>query len=259
MLTTKTARWTALTALLCVGLLTLAWFALVGPRRAEAAEIREQTEAARAQNDALELRITQLKAQFADLPRNKADLAKIYAQMPAKAAMPDLVRSLDSAAASSGVTIQSVTPSAAVLLTSPTPAASGAAASAAPAAPAASAAPAAPAAPATGSAGPAGGGLRVVAIPLTIVAKGDYFQTVTFLKKVQTELPRAFVVNTLQIANDAAAGSAAGGATSSAITMTIGGKVFALPDAAAQTTTGTAASQASQAGASTPQTGASTS
>ncbi|MFZ0158447.1 MAG: hypothetical protein WAL50_05405, partial [Kineosporiaceae bacterium] len=103
MLQTKTARWTALTALACVALLGIAWVLLLSPRRAEAADIRDQADAARAQNDALQLQVAQLKAQFAELPKNQAELAKIHAQMPVKAAMPELVRSVDAAAASSGV------------------------------------------------------------------------------------------------------------------------------------------------------------
>ncbi len=240
MLQTKTARWSALTALACVALLGIAWVLLLSPRRAEAADIRDQAEAARSANDALQLQVAQLKAQFAELPKNKAELATIHTQMPVKAAMPELVRAVDAAAAASGVTLTALTPAGATALATapaaaPSPAASSAAGSTGGTA---AAAPAAPAA----------GGLRVVAIPVTIVVQGDYFQNVLFLKKLQTEMPRVFAVNSLQMV--------VGAATGSGVTMTVGGSVFALPDAV--DTTDAAASGAAATGTGTTGTGTGT-
>ena len=45
MLATRTARWTALTVLTSLLLVVAFWFLLIGPRRAEAAEVAEQTTA----------------------------------------------------------------------------------------------------------------------------------------------------------------------------------------------------------------------
>ncbi len=226
MLATRTSRWTALTALVCLALVAVTWFFLVSPRRADAAEVREQTEAAQSQNDALELQIAQLKAQFAELPEKKAELAAVYAQMPAGAAMPQLVRSLDEIARSSSVTLNEVTPGAATLLAPPAPAA-GAAEGPAPTG-AAGETGAASSDPAAAAGAPAAAsGPRVVAIPITVAVEGGYFQTVNFLKKLQTEIPRVFLVTSLKITNPQDTATA-----QDAVSLSIGGTVYALPDAA---------------------------
>jgi type IV pilus assembly protein PilO len=242
MLKTKMARWSSLTALLCVALLGIAWVLLISPRRAEAADIRSQAESTRAQNETLQLKVAQLKAQFAELPKSRAELNQIYRQMPFDAAMPELVRSIDAAASSSGVSLQSLTPSVAAEVgapaqpTVPNPTAgadSGAGAQAA----------AQPAAAGAEAGKAASGGPRVVAIPVSIVTRGDYFQSVLFLKKLQTEMQRAFAVTNLQMAVSAASSSSQSG-----VTMTVTGKVFALPDAAAEAAAGSTATRKSATG-----------
>jgi Tfp pilus assembly protein PilO len=238
MLATRTARWSALTALLCVMLMAAAWLLLIQPRREEAAAVRQKAEETRARNDALELKVTQLRAQFVELPMKEAELSQIYAQMPAEAAMPELVRAIDTAAAGSGVTLQSLTPSVANVA----------------AAPQATAAPSTGAGAGTGtgtsagtgtttggSAAAAAPGLRVVEIPVTIVVQGDYFQTVLFLKKLQTEMTRTFLVTGLQLATGETT------ASGTEVALTVNGKVFALPDTVASTTTGTGAAASSSA------------
>ena len=252
MLATRTSRWTALTALVCLGLVAVTWLFLVSPRRAEAAEIRESTAAARSANDALELQIAQLKAQFAELPQKKAELAAVYAQLPAGAAMPDLVRSLDQAARSSSVVLKEVTPGSASLMAASAPvagvAAPGAAATGAAATGTAATGTAATGTAATGTAAtgtPAPGaaaasGPRVVVIPVTVAVEGGYFQTVNFLKKLQTEIPRAFLVTSLQVTNPENESAVAG-----TVSVSISGKIFALPDAASSTASSGSASSGS--------------
>jgi Tfp pilus assembly protein PilO len=242
MLSSRTARWSAGTSLLCVAVLAVSWLFLVSPRRTEAAELRDANVATQTQNDLLEVKIAQLRAQFARLPESQAELADILTQMPADAGVPRLVRDLDAMAKSTGVTLTTVTPGAAQPLTmveAATPA--GTAAS--------------PATAATGAAGSAGAGTgvggspaagsgsaaqagTVVAIPVTVVLSGDYFETVAFLKQLQTQMPRAFLVSTVQMAAGSSTGSAeatagaaagAGSATSGEVQVTLAGSVFALP------------------------------
>lgn len=226
MLTSRTARWVAGTTLLCVALLGLSWLFLVSPQRTEAAELRDQNASTQSQNDLLEVKIAQLRAQFAKLPESQAELASILAQMPPDAGMPRLVRDLDAMSKSTGVTLSSVTPGPGQTLTTGT-AVPGAAA-------------AAPAATAAATAGTAAvDGSTVVAIPVTVAVDGDYFQTVAFLKQLQTQMPRAFLVTAVQMSAGNAGGADAS-ATGGNVAVTITGKVFALPGMSADVlTTGT--------------------
>jgi Tfp pilus assembly protein PilO len=218
MLTSRTARWSSGTALLCLALLAMSWLFLVSPRRSEAAELRDQNTATQSQNDLLDVKIAQLRAQFAKLPESQAELAAILTQMPADAGVPRLVRDLDAMARSTGVTLTSVTPGAGQALLAATPAAAGAAGAAG-----------TPGAGAVGTAGAATDGSTVVSVPVSVVLSGDYFQTVAFLKQIQTDMPRAFLLTTVQMS--AGAGGASGGAsaTGGTVQVTLSGQVFALP------------------------------
>ncbi|MBI4941631.1 MAG: type 4a pilus biogenesis protein PilO [Actinobacteria bacterium] len=227
MLTSRTARWVAGTTLLCVALLGLSWLLLVSPQRTEAAELRDQNAATQSQNDLLEVKIAQLRAQFAKLPESQAELASILAQMPPDAGMPRLVRDLDAMSESTGVTLSSVTPGPAVSVRSGTTV------------PGAAAAAPTAAATAAAAAGTAVDGSTVVAIPVTVAIDGDYFQTVAFLKQLQTQMPRAFLVTAVQMSAGSAGGADAS-ATGGNVAVTITGKVFALPGMSADVlTTGT--------------------
>ncbi len=243
MLTSRTARWAAGTALLCVALLAVSWLFLVSPRRAEAAELRDQNVATQTQNDLLEVKIAQLRSQFARLPESQAELADILAQMPADAGMPRLVRDLDAMAKESGVELTSLTPGAAQPLVLDAAVSAGAGTAAAGTAPGT-----APAGAAAGSdqgvAGATAGAATtasVVSVPVTLVVSGDYFQTVAFLKQLQTKMPRAFLVTTVQMAASGA-GTSSGSATGGQVQVTVTGSVFALPGMSADAlSTGSAA------------------
>jgi len=256
MLQTRTTRWAALTACACIAVLAVAWLLLISPKRAQAADIQDQAAAARAQNDALEVKIAQLRAQFATLSQNKADLAQVYVQMPKAAQTPEFVRSLDAMANQSGVVLKSITPGPASYLATST-GSTGSTGSGTGSGSASGATGTNPAA-GTGSAaaGSAAGAVRVVSIPVVIAVHGDYFQTVLFLKKLQVDLPRAFLVTGLQV--NQAAGSASTGGTAGIVDLSITGKVFALPDPA--TPSGSVAGGTGQGGVAptTPGTGGTT-
>ncbi len=251
MLKSPTSRWVAGAAGVCAALLVLTWFVLVGPKRAEAADLTEQAASARQQNDSLQIRTAQLKAQFASLPQRQAELTTLVGQMPVTADVPRFVRSLDALAASSGVTLEGLTPGAGARLdaagaavgaagaTGATTGATGATTGATGATGAVGAAGSA-SAPASGAAGGTGAGLDVVQVPMTITVKGPYFATVTFLKGLQTG-QRAFLVGGLQVAVEG-----------KAVSLTIQGRVFALPGAAAALAATTAAKAATGATSPTP-------
>jgi type IV pilus assembly protein PilO len=250
-LKSPTSRWVAGAAGVCAALLVLTWFVLVGPKRAEAADLTEQAASARQQNDSLQIRTAQLKAQFASLPQRQAELTTLVGQMPVTADVPRFVRSLDALAASSGVTLEGLTPGAGARLdaagaavgaagaTGATTGATGATTGATGATGAVGAAGSA-SAPASGAAGGTGAGLDVVQVPMTITVKGPYFATVTFLKGLQTG-QRAFLVGGLQVAVEG-----------KAVSLTIQGRVFALPGAAAALAATTAAKAATGATSPTP-------
>lgn len=261
MFATRTRVWVAGTVLLAVLISVAGWFLLISPKRAEAAELEQQTEATELSNQQLEARIAQLKEQFAELPQYQAELAAIQQAMPGDPALPTLVRTLDDMADRHEVTLMSLAPGQPAAVQQPTPtapaepaedgaaegedadadAAGDAAAEDADPAAADPAAPADPAATAT----PVGAGMVLVSVPVTLTTVGDFFASEMFLKDLQAEMTRAFLVQNLSITTEPG-GEASGGkpATENGdITTTISGSVFVLktadaaPAAPATTTT----------------------
>jgi Tfp pilus assembly protein PilO len=217
MLSSKSSRWIAGTCVACLVVATASWFLLIGPRRSHAAQLRDQSQSVHSANDTLRLQIAQLKAQFAALPGKRAELAKVQRQLPPTAAMPALVRSLNGIADTTGVSLDSITPGAAVLAS----AAGGAASAGAPAG-------------ATGAAAPSG---STVIIPVSVAVTGDYFAATLFMKQLQTQLRRALLVTGISVGqNSTASGSDSSGSSGSSanaasgdIQLTITGQVFVLP------------------------------
>jgi type IV pilus assembly protein PilO len=203
MLKTRNSRWTAATGLVCALVLVAAWFLLVGPRRADAADLRDQRAQAAQQNDALQLQIAQLKAQFADLPARQAELAAIRTQLPSKADLPTLIRDLDDMAKKAGMRLTGITPQAPVAV------------------------------PPAGA--PAAGASTLCAVPTTIVACGDDFAAGQYLRLVQTEMQRAFLVTNLTVDRSSDQKS-----TNGTVDLTLAGQIYVLLDspAAAQSAVG---------------------
>jgi Tfp pilus assembly protein PilO len=223
----KLKQWIALTVLGCLAITAGGWFLLVSPKRAEAADVREQALAQDSANAALRTKLEVLKAQAKDLPKKQADLARVAAKIPDNPGLPALIRDLTAASTSAGVQLVSVTPGTPVAVAAPA-AAPVAAAPADPAAPAEAAAPAEPAAPADPAA--AGGVAGSLAeIPLAINVVGGYFEVAQFLANLEN-LSRAHRVTNLTLApgtsptaKETEAGSAEDGRT---LTSTITGSVF---------------------------------
>jgi type IV pilus assembly protein PilO len=220
MLRTRTSRWSVGTAALCLVLVVAAWFLLMAPRRADAADLANRQLTTQQQNEQLQIRIEQLKAQSGQMAAYRAQLGGILKQLPPAADMPQLVRDLNTLAAAAGVFVDTVTPSAAAAVKSGTGRSSGAGTSA--------------------SDGAAG----VVQIPISVVVHGDYFQTVAFLQKLQTQLNRAFLVTSAAVAPSSG--------TSGQIQLTITGDVFVWPAGAAVTTSASGASTATATTGATP-------
>lgn len=194
----KMKQWVALTVVGCLGIMAAGWFLLVSPKKAEAADIREQAAGQEATNQGLRTKLEVLKAQAKDLPKKQADLARVAAKIPGDPGLPALIRALTAASTSAGVELVSVTPS------EPAPVVAAAVApAAAPAAPAGAPAPgpaedaAAPAAAAPAAAPATAGALA--GIPIAINVVGGYFEVSQFLANLEN-LPRAFRVTELSIA-----------------------------------------------------------
>ena len=216
MLHTRTSRWALGTAVLCLILLVVAWLLLISPRRSQAADLSDQEQTTLQQNSQLQTRIEELKAQSAQLATYRSQLSGILQQLPPTAQMPQLVRDLSSLAEASGVSLDTVTPSGATTLT--VPGTSGGASTAKP----------------TG----------VVQIPMALIVHGDYFQTMAFLQKLQTQLTRAFLITGAAVAPGSSGGSGQ-------IQLSLTGAVFVWPTGASATATATAAHGATTPGTTT--------
>jgi hypothetical protein len=243
MTATKSRTWIAGTLVLCLLISVASWFLLIGPKRAEAAELGQQTVDTNASNQQLQARIEQLKLQFAELPQRQAELAAIKQAMPEDPALPTLVRDLDAMATTTGVTLMSLAPGEPTPVAQPVPpappapaegdaAAAGEGSTEAPAEgdPAA----ADPAAAAGATPAPANGAV-LVSVPVNLVVVGDFFKSELFLKNLQAEMQRAFLVQTLtvQTEKDAEASGGKPATKNGDVTMTISGSVFVLKTAEA--------------------------
>ena len=221
---TKTRTWSAATAGLCVLLILAAYFLLIAPKRAEAADLRDQTVAQDQANQQTQLKTQQLKAQYAQLPAKQAELAVIKQQLPDNPALPGLIRTLSAMADASGVTLVSL----------------------APAPPAPFAGTAAPAARVAAPAAAASGTTQLFGIATNLVITGDYAGSTLFIQKLQaasakgsgSQLSRAFLVQSIKLAPfaQAATGTAATSmAKKGQVQTTVTGQVFILKTAAIPT------------------------
>lgn len=235
MSTSSPRTWIAGTVVLSLVLVAAGWFLLIAPKRAEAADLREETVAAQGRNAQLEVRIAELKEQFAQLPQRKAELAAIRTAMPQDAELATLTRDLQRLAGDAGVTLMTITPGE---LTAVVP--TGAVVATAPAAEAgqgqepATTDGAAAAAPATVPAG-------LSQVPLTISVVGSFDKSNSFLEKVQAELDRDYLVDTLNVVAEEPAEADAGkpAVVNGDVTMTLTGRVFVLAEDATSGATGT--------------------
>lgn len=235
MLQTRTTRWAAAAAALCVLLLVATWFLLVSPRRAHKDEVVATRVQAEDTNVRTRSEIAQLVEQARTLPNRQADLSALQEQMPPATNMPRMVRDLDRLATASGVVLNEITPGSAIVVdggtasaTAGAPAAGAAAAGGAGAEDGGAAAPGAGVA--AGGTGAAAGGAaslasnRLVAVPIQVVSEGDYFEQAVFIKKLQTEMKRAFLI--LQTNITSPAQDSAG-----IVTLTLKGQIYVFQTA----------------------------
>jgi Tfp pilus assembly protein PilO len=231
---TMTRRWSLLAVVAVVGILAAGWFLLVAPKHSEAASLNDKTSQQEAANGRLQQQIEMLKAQQADLPRQRARLAQLGRQMPDNPALPSLVRSLTDASRKTGVSLDNLAPSNPVALVT-------ALSAVAPAAPATTdgSAPGSETGTetgaATGAAVPSTGqpATALYQVPLTLNVTGSYFELEQFVSKLEG-LKRSLLVTGFTLgapkSGDAAPGS---------LGLTLEARVFLAPPAAATASTTT--------------------
>lgn len=201
----KKGTWIAGTAFISVVIMAMAWFLLVSPVLATAADTQSQTESTEAQNADLQIKVNKLKADFAHIDEYKADLAKIAKQITPTLDLAPYIRQIDEIATEVEVSVQIVEPLAPYLVLLPegygqsTTDGSGAISTEAPA-PAPSPSPSASAAPGTEPVvaaptqivAPEG----MTALPVTMTIVGPYEDAIAFLDDIQ-HTRRLFLVSAL--------------------------------------------------------------
>jgi hypothetical protein len=164
--------WALVGVLAAVALILIGWFLLIGPQRAETQSLRERVTVSEDQAVVLQRRLTELRAQAAELPRYRAELATNRKALPTVPDTPDFVREVQAAGEQTGVAVTSVSVGE----------------------------------PAAGTAGaPAAGGSTaavpgVFTLPIALTCKGSANQLQAFLDQLQRERPRAVLVRTVSLA-----------------------------------------------------------
>lgn len=229
--------WVTGTVVLAVLLLAAAWLLAVQPVTARAAEDTAQAEQQRQQNDLLELEIVKLREQATHLDEYQAELGTLREQMPTTGDGASISRELQSIATAAGVTIVTVQPSIPepFVGAAPVPAAAPADATAADGVAAADGATVDGAtADGTQAAAPSGvSGFYTVPISMTTV--GSYDAAVAFLRAVQSEASRLYLVSSITATTQEDQGASGGRPATAAgdLELTITGYAYVLIDSAA--------------------------
>jgi Tfp pilus assembly protein PilO len=204
----KAKAWIGLSALAVVLILAGGWFTLVAPQRADAADLRTQTESTEQQIVGLQARLRDLEEKKQNLPALRAELEAISKKLPDDPSLPPMIRALTAAARTAGVTLKSISPSTPTAL------------------------------PAAGKAGAP----EISVIELAVVAEGDYFATERFVSALE-QLERGFLVKGFSLAGGG--GSSSAPATGK-LNLTIQGQVFvSTASTTASAPTGTGATTSS--------------
>jgi Tfp pilus assembly protein PilO len=222
-----TRKWSLVAGLAILGILAAGWFLLVAPKHTAAAALKAKTADQEKHNSGLEATLSQLKAQQADLPKERARRAVIRRQLPDNPALPQLIRSLTSSAHQVGVSLDTLSPAppapvaVTVPLAAPAPASTTSTDSSSTDSSGTAPAPVAVAPPAP----------SLYQVPLTLDVSGSYFELEQFVDKLEG-LKRSFLVTGFTITPDTGADNAAGD-----LKITLQGRVFIAPPAAAAATT----------------------
>jgi Tfp pilus assembly protein PilO len=200
-------RLIAVLGALTLGVLAaVAWLLVLSPRVGAAAEIDAQSDTVRNQTSSLQREIVQLEATKSRLPERVGRFEQLKASFPRTAEIPALLDQIRSAAAQSGVSVQTLETSAPVLVVpggdtgDAATGQDGTAGTAAAPSPAPTPATTATTASPDGSSGvgvPVQGADGTLAtMPMSVTMSGSYQHLTNFLKRAE-ELPRAWLIDTL--------------------------------------------------------------
>jgi Tfp pilus assembly protein PilO len=233
-----TRKWSLVAMFAVLGILAAGWFLLVAPKHSEAADLKTKTAAQNKTNSGLEAQLSQLKQQQLDLPKQQARLAVIRRQLPDNPALPQLIRTLTTAARQVGVSLDAMSPSTPVPLAAaqpvvaPVPAATTSTDSSSTDSTATDTAPVVPPTPPAPT---------LYQIPLSLNVTGSYFELEQFVGKLEA-LKRSLLVTGFTVTPASGEGQTAGD-----LRVTLQGRVFiAPPTAAAATPTPVAAATTGQ-------------
>ena len=226
--------WVGGTAFLSVLLLAAAWFLLVEPVVARAADDTASTLVQQDQNDLLEMEIARLEEQFTHLAEYQAELDALRLQMPVTGDGASISRELQSLADGAGVTIIDVNPSVPQQFVSSAPVAEVAPTEAE--TPVENGEAGTEAATADTSVPAADGTVPgFYTVPITLSSLGTYDASVAFLRSVQEDASRLYLISSIQATTQQAAGAAGGRPATSPgdIELVMTGYAFVLVDNAA--------------------------
>lgn len=156
-------RWLLIGGIGSVLLLLIGYFLIISPARGQLDELTTATADQEARNQQLSANLAQLKQQVAEVPAKIKEIEAVQAKMPAEMEQPALVRSLERAAATAGVSLTNISASTPTAIEG------------------------------------APGNLELVELPYTMNATGAYSQLKTFVSELE-RLERAFLLTTLTVA-----------------------------------------------------------
>lgn len=169
--------WIAGTALVALVLAAATWLLVLSPRVTSVSTLNEERTTTEDANSLLQIQVNGLAADAQRSDELNAELAALNAQFPSDIALPEFARLLDSLAASSGATVQSVTIGEPLAVTETT---------VLPDSPSGTVAPALPVPP-TG----------MYAVPVSLTVLGSFDQAQAYASGLQSGDQRLFLLSSL--------------------------------------------------------------
>lgn len=246
----KTRAWIAGAVVVWLLMSVAAWFLLISPKRAEAADLREQTAQVDAQNLQTEARIETLKKQAAEMPKLQAERDVLRTALPKDDELAALTRRINGMSTATGMTLDSITPGSPATVAAP----AAAAATTTTTTESATSEESATTDSTASTSAPAAATSALVKVPVTITVTGGYTSSLDFLKRLQTTDGRNYLVESISIADPQLVGANADTDAAKAkgwVTMTIVGSVYALPESATSATAASSTTSATTTGGST--------
>ncbi|PRY17913.1 hypothetical protein [Kineococcus rhizosphaerae] len=205
MTSSKNTAWIAGTGVLAVLILVASYFLLLAPKRAEASDTVTQAAGVEQNNVTLAAETERLKAQFATLGEQRAQLAAIQSELPDSSQVPTLIRQFTAFAGATGLTVTEIAPGSLTPYVAPGTSADAAAGTT------------------------MGTGSGISALPVSVTVSGSFAATELFVKNLQADMHRYMLVDSVDLTRE-----------DGALSTTVSGRIFVLA-AAATAATGTSA------------------